>query len=56
MARGALDQAAVLRELRTVIAPGAAQQGFDKLVITGTRLTGPVGHEVNITIDLTQYR
>nr|MDT0661638.1 polymorphic toxin-type HINT domain-containing protein [Micromonospora sp. DSM 115978] len=54
--RGALDQSAVLRELRTVIAPGAAAQGFDTLVITGTRYSGPVGHQVNMTIDLTRYR
>jgi RHS repeat-associated protein len=56
MERGALNQAAVLRELRTVIAPSAANQGFDTLVIRGTRYSGPVGHEVNLRIDLTKYR
>lgn len=54
--RGALDQGAVLRELRTVIAPGAAQQGFDSMVITGTRYSGPIGRQVEIVIDLTRYR
>lgn len=52
--RGALDSGAVLRELRTVIQPAAKAQGFTELRITGVRRTGPVGHPVDIVIDLTK--
>lgn len=52
--RGALDSGAVLRELRTVIQPAAKAQGFTELRITGVRRTGPVGHTVDIVIDLTK--
>jgi hypothetical protein len=55
MTRGALDSSAVLRELRSVIAPAAAQQGFTELRITAIRLTGNVGHEVDMTLDLSRY-
>jgi hypothetical protein len=55
MVRGSLDSAAILRELRTVIAPAAAEQGYTSLTITGVRLTGPVGQQVNITLDLSKY-
>jgi hypothetical protein len=53
--RGALNPAAVLSELRNKIAPAAANQGFTNLQITGTRATGPVGHQVNINLDLSKY-
>lgn len=56
MERGALDSSAVLRELRMVIAPAAADQGFSTLRITGTRLSGPVGHQVDLSLDLSKYR
>jgi hypothetical protein len=53
--RGALNPSTVLSELRGKIAPAAAAQGFTNLQITGTRLTGPVGHPVNINLDLSGY-
>jgi hypothetical protein len=56
MGRGSLgDMAAVLRELRTKIAPAAAAQGFTSLEITGHRTSGPVGHEVQFKLDLSGY-
>jgi hypothetical protein len=55
MTRGSLDSAVVLRELRTVIAPAAAEQGYTSLTITGVRLSGPVGHQINMTLDLSKY-
>ncbi|MFJ6480156.1 polymorphic toxin-type HINT domain-containing protein [Streptomyces sp. NPDC091682] len=55
MARGALDSSAVLRELRPTIAPAAAQQGFTHLRITAVRLSGNVGHQVDMTLDLSRY-
>ncbi|MFE6975592.1 polymorphic toxin-type HINT domain-containing protein [Streptomyces sp. NPDC057682] len=55
MARGALDSSAVLRELRQTIAPAAARQGFTELRITAVRLSGNVGHQVDMTINLARY-
>ncbi|MGW3647008.1 polymorphic toxin-type HINT domain-containing protein [Streptomyces sp. NPDC000878] len=55
MSRGALDSSAVLRELRTMIAPAAAQQGFTELRITAVRLSGNVGHQVDMTLNLSRY-
>ncbi|MEU3342204.1 hypothetical protein [Streptomyces sp. NPDC006668] len=55
MGRGALDSSAVLRELRQTIAPAAAQQGFTELRITAVRLSGNVGHQVDMTLNLARY-
>lgn len=55
LARGTLGPRAVLSELRGNIAPALADQGYTSLRITGTRLSGPVGHKIDMNIDLTKY-
>jgi hypothetical protein len=55
VSRGSLGLGQVMGALRGTIAPAAADQGFTSLTITGTRLTGPVGHPVNIKLDLSGY-
>ena len=55
MGRGSLDSSAVLRELRQTIAPAAARQGFTDLRITAIRLSGNVGHQVDMNINLARY-
>jgi RHS repeat-associated protein len=53
--RGSLGVGPVLSELRGNIAPSLARQGYESLRIEGERLSGPVGHKVDFTIDLTRY-
>ncbi|MFF0110703.1 polymorphic toxin-type HINT domain-containing protein [Streptomyces hirsutus] len=53
--RGSLGAGPVLSELRGNIAPSLARQGYESLRIEGDRLSGPVGHKVDFTIDLTRY-
>ncbi len=56
MGRGSLGSGDMLKELRTVLAPAAAEQGFNTLRITAVRATGNPGHPVDLTIDLTKHR
>jgi RHS repeat-associated protein len=53
--RGSLDSGAILSELRGNIAPALASQGYKSLRIEGGRVSGPVGHVVDFTVDLTRY-
>jgi RHS repeat-associated protein len=55
LTRGSLGTSTVLKALRGQIAPAAAAQGFDELTISGIRLTGPVGHRPDFTLDLKKY-
>jgi hypothetical protein len=50
-----LGTSTMLKALRGKIAPAAAAQGFDELTISGIRLTGPVGHRPDFTLDLKKY-
>jgi hypothetical protein len=44
-----------MRELRTKILPEAANQGFTTLRITGVRISGNVGHPVDLNFDLSKF-
>lgn len=58
MARGELGSDGVsvlMSELRTRILQAAARQGFTRLRITGVRISGNVGHAVDLNFDLSKY-
>jgi len=55
LTRGSLGTSTMLKALRGQIAPAAAAQGFNELTISGIRLTGPVGHRPDFTLDLKKY-
>ncbi len=50
--RGGLGAGEVMAILRNDLGAQAARQGYTHLRITGTRITGPVGHDVDFTIPL----
>ncbi|PRX92409.1 polymorphic toxin-type HINT domain-containing protein [Allonocardiopsis opalescens] len=49
---GVAGAARLLREIRQVIGPQAARQGFTEIRVTAVRATGNVGHQVDFTIPI----